>query len=206
MATVSPEARKNGEFAVRADSVTAELSAATDKLLAEVDPMIADGQYGKASARLGEIMRALQGTPTGQKARAKLDEIMAKPEAKAAVEAEKRNATAAAELETADKLKASKKNAEAYAKYKSIAKTYAGTPSADTAAAAVAEYEKDPAFVKSVNESTAGAKAKGMLSMAASYAQAGRSDMAIKKYQEIVDQFPGTSFADTAKSEMAKLK
>jgi thiol-disulfide isomerase/thioredoxin len=206
MGSVPPEAKKDTKFAARSDSIATELSEASDKLLAEVDPMIADGQYGKASTRLSEIMKALQGTPTGQKARAKFDEIMAKPEAKAAIEAEKRNTAAAGELEAADKLKASKKNAEAYAKYKSIAKTYAGTPSGDTAAAAVAEYDKDTAFIKSVNESTAGTKAKGMLSMAASYAQAGRTDMAIKKYQEVLDQFPGTSYADTAKSEIAKLK
>jgi hypothetical protein len=30
--------------------------------------------------------------------------------------------------------------------------------------------------------------------------------MAIKKYREVIDQFPGTSFAETARTELSRLK
>ncbi len=205
MAAVTPDAKKDGVFAARAATVASSLEASGDKLVAEVDSMIAAKQYGAASSRLADLMKALPGTSVATKARAKLDEMNKSPEARAGIEAEKRNTAAAAALETATKLKAAGKDEQAYPLFKSVAKTYAGTAPGTTAAAVVVEYEKDTAFVKRVNEAAGGAKAKAAMSMAASYVEAGRTDLAKKKYQEVIDQFPGTSYEATAKTELAKL-
>ena len=45
-----------------------------------------------------------------------------------------------------------------------------------------------------------------MLSMAANYKTAGKPDLAKKKYQEVIDQFPKTSYAEAAKKEMDAIK
>jgi TolA-binding protein len=45
-----------------------------------------------------------------------------------------------------------------------------------------------------------------MLSLAQTFARSYKTEQARKKYQEVIDQFPGTSYADTAKKEMAALK
>ncbi|CAN5599502.1 hypothetical protein BH10PLA1_BH10PLA1_20730 [soil metagenome] len=205
MSDVPADAKKDGAFAVRLGTASTAIEAAGDKLIDDVEPMVNDKNYTAAAARLVELMKALPNTPIATKAQARYAELMKTPAVKAAIDADRRNTLAAAELDVAEKLKEAKKDEAAYLKFKSIAKTYAGTPPGDTAAAAVAEYEKDTAFVKRVNESAGGAKAKAALSMAASYVQSGRIDLAKKKYQDVIDQFPGTSFAATAKTELAKL-
>jgi hypothetical protein len=115
----------------------------------------------------------------------------------------------------------------AYNRYKFIARTFAGTPAADTATQAIATYDADPAFKKELagqasaapsdgdnaSPSSSGtgaakpdpARAKSLLSLADSYRDAGNTDKAKEKYQAVIDQFPGTPEADTAKDELAKL-
>ena len=39
-----------------------------------------------------------------------------------------------------------------------------------------------------------------------SYAAAGRADLARKKYQGIIDEFPGASYAEAARSGMSRLE
>ena len=72
--------------------------------------------------------------------------------------------------------------------------------------AEVAKYEKDAAFIKRMNDSAASAKAKGALGLAQAYAKSGNAALAAKKYKSVIDEFPGTSFAEQAKREMAGLK
>jgi len=87
-----------------------------------------------------------------------------------------------------------------------VAKTFPGTPDAAKASAGVAAYEKDPAFKRTVLEAEAGTKAKAALSMAKSYKSAGKTDLARKKLQGILDEFPGTTFAETARKELEALQ
>jgi len=82
---------------------------------------------------------------------------------------------------------------------------FAGTPAATTAASAVAEYEKDPAFVKNVLGAQNEAKAKAALGLADSYKSAGKTDRAKKKYQEVIEQYPGTPQAASAKKALAEI-
>ena len=45
-----------------------------------------------------------------------------------------------------------------------------------------------------------------MMGLAQSYKSAGRPELAKKKYQEVIDQFPDTSYAETARKEQAAIK
>ena len=49
-------------------------------------------------------------------------------------------------------------------------------------------------------------KARSALSLAESYRRSGKTDLARKKYQEVIEQFPGSKEAETARAELAKLK
>jgi len=69
----------------------------------------------------------------------------------------------------------------------------------------VAKYEKDQAFVKRVSGAAVDSKAKAALSMANSYKESGKSDLARQKYQWVIDQFPNTSYSETAKKELKDL-
>ena len=49
-------------------------------------------------------------------------------------------------------------------------------------------------------------KAESILAMAASYRSAGNTDLAKSKYQEVIEQFPNTPWADTARQQIADLQ
>jgi TolA-binding protein len=70
----------------------------------------------------------------------------------------------------------------------------------------VKKYEADPAFLQKLRDNAAMAKAKPALSVAENYAKNGMIPQAKKKYQEVIDQFPDTMFAETAKKALANLK
>lgn len=69
----------------------------------------------------------------------------------------------------------------------------------------VKAYESDAGFIKRFSESNASAKATSLLKVAQSYAGAGRADLARAKYKAVIEQFPGTSYADQAKKAIAAL-
>jgi thiol-disulfide isomerase/thioredoxin len=204
-------AKVDAATAERAGKLQAELTAAGDKLLADVDPLVEKGEFAEAVTRLKEL-ESMTGVPAAQAAKTKLAALLARPDVKAKFEAQEkarqaaeRTKSAAAALAAAKSLQSARKHEEAYAGFKAVAKDYADTPSAAPASAAVAAYEKDPAFVKRVNEAAAGTKAKGALALAQSYRSAGRKDLARKKYESIISDFPGTSFAETAAKEMKEM-
>lgn len=155
--------------------------------------------------RLKELQQAFKGTPVGDKARQRLQKLSADPAAKAALAEAERQSRAADALTAAEKLRADAKHEQAYLRFKTIAKDFACTEAAATAEAVVAEYEKDPAFVKKALEAFAGDKARAALSMADSYARNGRTDAARKRYQQIIADYPGTTWAEEAKRGMEKL-
>jgi hypothetical protein len=209
IASVPDEARGEYRIRIAAKRLEREVDKAATTLMRDIDLQIAGKEYGAAWGQLMAILKAVPGSELGGQAKTRLDTLLKRADAKAAIEKEKRNITAAAELDAAQRLQSDRKDRAAYAKFKFVAKSYADTPSAAAAAEAVAVYDRDPDFAKgpaTAPAASADSKARGMLSMAASYAQSGRVDQAKKKYQEVVDQFPGTTFADTAKAELGKLK
>jgi thiol-disulfide isomerase/thioredoxin len=205
LSKIPADASKDKEFASKLEAARSALEAEAAKMLETVDPLIKQGDYVQAVSKLKELSSALEGSATGKKANARLAELSGKPEVKAALAKAERARQADAALDSAQKLKAGKKDAEAYAHFKSVAKDYPDTDAGTKAAAAVQEYEKDPSFVKRANEAAAARKAASAMKVAQSYVTAGRPDLARKKYQEIIDQFPGTSYAEQAKKAIAAL-
>ncbi len=205
LAGIPNAALADGMFAKRSEEIGKQLGEYADKALAEVDPLIEQKQYAQAVTKLKEIAGSLGSLPSAAKARTKLAELVKIPEAKAQIDAAEKADRAEQALAVAQKLKDAKKDTLAYAKFKDVVASFAETPAAATAAEEVKNYEKDPAFVKQAVGGANDTKAKGALNMAASYKSAGRNDMARKKYQEVIDQFPNTPFADTAKAALATL-
>ena len=66
-------------------------------------------------------------------------------------------------------------------------------------------YESDKAFVKRVVEKESATRAKAALSMARSYKGAKKLDQAREKYRSIIADYPGTTYADTARAELEAL-
>jgi thiol-disulfide isomerase/thioredoxin len=206
LAKVPAAAKKDPKIADRVADVQKSLESAADQMLSDADALVSSKSYAEAATKLRGIADSLEGSPAGTKAKQKLGELMKNPEAKAAIELADKSRKANDALAVARQLQTDKKDEQAYIAFKSVVTNYRDTDAAKTAAAAVATYEKDPNFAKRAIEKEVGGKAKSMLSLAANYRSAGRIDLAKKKYQEVIDQFPGTSYADTAKKELAATK
>jgi thiol-disulfide isomerase/thioredoxin len=205
LAKVPEAAKADGDVAARLGTARSALEAEAQKMLAEVDPLVQKGEYVQAINRLKDLGKALAGTPAGAQARKKLNELMAKPEARAQAEAADKAARAEEAMALALALQKEDKHDQAYFKFKAIAREFAGSDAAGAAASEVKRYESDKAFVKQVIDKEAATKAKAALGMARSYKGARKLEQARAKYQSIIADFPNTPYADTARAELAAL-
>ena len=205
LAKVPEEAKADAEVAARMEKVAKAVEAEADRMLAEVDPLVARGDYVQAVNRLKDVSKALAGTPLAARARRQLNDLMAKPEARQAVETAEKAARADDALAVARDLQKQRKDDLAYVRYKSIAREFPDTTAATTAAAEIKRYEGDAAFLKRVTEQETSTRAKAALSMARTYRQARRTNQARQKYESIIKEFPGTPYAQTARQELAAL-
>lgn len=209
---VPPEAKMDGRLFARVDALQKELETHADQAYTDADALIEKKDFASAVAQLKGLSN-LKGLPVAQRAADRLKEVLAMPEAKAAAEAALKAQQAAEKANKGDellaaamKLKADKKDEQAYTQFKLIAAQFPSTPAATAAGDEIKKYDADPVFTKKRIQALADSKAKGILSVAASYKSAGKIDEAKLRYQSVLDQFPGTSYAEQAKKELDKLK
>ena len=205
MAKVPADAAKDADFAAAAGEARERLEEVAAGLLAAAEAAAAAGNFVEAADRLRELSLSLAGLPAAADAKKKYTQLMAQPDARRVIETAQKESQAAPLLAEAEKLRAAKKNEAAYPRFKQIAKTYAGTPSGDKAAEVVRAYESDKAFMQALKNKASGGKAAAALSMARSYAKAGRKAEATKKYQSIIKEYPDTTQARTAEFELRNL-
>jgi thiol-disulfide isomerase/thioredoxin len=198
LATVPEEAKLDGDFAARSKAIGDKLQDFGNSELTSIDPLIAAGSYTEAITKLRDLSTVFAGTPVAADAKAKLLSLGSDPKVKKAIEAARTEKESADALAIANKLKADKKDDLAYPRFKAIVKSYPGTPAATEAATAVQAYEADTACITKFNAKANTGKAESMLSMAATYKAAGHLEQAKKKYQDVIAQFPNTTWAATA--------
>jgi thiol-disulfide isomerase/thioredoxin len=198
LASVPDEAKLDKDFAARSKAVSDKLLDYGNGELTSIDPLIESGDYSTAITKLRDLSTAFAGTPVAASAKAKLISLGSDPKVRKALDEAKTDKEATDALAVANKLKADKKDDLAYPRFKNIVKLYPGTSAASDAAAAVKAYEADTAFITKFNTKANTGKAESMLSMAESYKAAGNLDLAKKKYQDVIAQFPNTSWAQTA--------
>jgi peroxiredoxin len=204
-------AKTDSSLVERFESIEKQIKDYTTKLMDDAEKQIDLKEYASAIAKLRTVSRLVD-LPVAAEATKRLNTILANPEAKAQFDAadraekDKERVTRANDaLTAAQKLQAAKKDDQAYAQFKNIVSSFANTPAAATAAEEVAKYEKDPAFLKHVSGAAVDSKAKSILSVADSYKASGNTDLAKQKYQSVIDQFPGTPYAETARKELKDL-
>jgi thiol-disulfide isomerase/thioredoxin len=205
LATISPDVKKDGKMADRLAGIEKQLEEYANKSIDEVDPLIQNKQYVEAANKLSDLTKGLASLPAGATAKKKLSELMSNPEFKAQFEAAQKAKAADEELAIAKRLQSDGKDEQAYLRFKGILTKFAGTPAADEAKTAVANYEKNPALVQKANDTAAAGKAKGMLGMAENYAKLNRNDLAKKKYQEVITAYPGTTYAKQAQAAIDEI-
>ena len=205
LASFPVAAKSDADTAARLTAVTDKLQAYGQSQLDAAQQQVDAKQYGPANRTLRELSTAFAGLPVAATAKQKLAVLNNDPAVRASLSADRRTAAADEALAAANKLKAAGKDELAYPKFKQVATGYAGTPAAAEAADAVKAYESDPAFVAKVKAKADGRKAAAALAMGDTYRSAGNAERAKAKYQEVIDQFPDTPYAQTARQGLAAL-
>ena len=204
-ARIPQEAGKNAEFAQRAGEIRTRIDAAADELLGEVDALVKAEQYAQAAQRLRELHQFLSALPATVPSRLRFNALLDDYNVKAALDDAQQRDEADAALTAARKLREDGDEVAAYRRFKTIATDYPRSPAGRAAADAVKSYENDSAFMSRMRERSAETKATAALALAASYRSAGQVEKAREKYQEIIKEFPETSFARKAQEELKRL-
>lgn len=204
-ANMPPAVKDEPTFADRYSKMEKSLGDYATGSMAEIDRLLDNKDYKTALPRLRELC-TLTALPVAAAARQRLDKLAAMPEVKATLDAADKAERSEAALAVADKLKAEKKDELAYRRYKEIVGQFASTPAGAKAADAVKEYEADAAFMKRLKEQSASTEATAAIGLADSYAAAGKMDQARQIYQSVIDKYPGTTYADEARTKLGALK
>jgi peroxiredoxin len=202
---VPADATKNKAFAQRISDMQPRIQQAINAVLAPADDLISQHKNLEAVTSLKGLLISFKGTPAEAEINHRLQSLEVDPQTKSQSQSADGEQKAAAALAQARSLRKDQKVGESYETLKQIVTNYAGTPSAEAARKMINSYEADPELMKQVNQQIADEKADGILTLARSYASAGLTDKAKKKFQEVIDQFPNTSQSDTAKKEMDAL-
>jgi hypothetical protein len=205
-ASVGDGMKKDPVVSKAASDLRGRLYNARQKAFIVISELTKAGESIDAAVALKAMTRALAGMDGEAEAKKQLDDLMARPEVKEKIEGVERSANANAALSAAKKLRDAGADEAAYRRFKGVTLDYADTAAAKEAAEMVKKYEADPTFLQKLRDSAAIAKAKPALSVADNYAKNGMIPQAKKKYQEIIDQYPDTTFADTAKKALVNLK
>jgi tetratricopeptide (TPR) repeat protein len=193
------------QIADEARKLVEEASAGGEAALVEADGMLATDPAG-ALLKVEEVIETYAGTPVADKAKATLAEYRKRPEVKKAMaqvaarrEAEKNLAKAEEEL-------GRKQYARALDLFDDVAKKFPGTEQGEKAAARAAEIRGDESIAAEVREQQAAKVCKGWLSLGRTFAGNGQKDKAREQFEKVIREFPGTSYAAEAETELKKLR
>jgi tetratricopeptide (TPR) repeat protein len=95
---------------------------------------------------------------------------------------------------------------QAFERFEWVAEQDPGIGVATVAEAALETYRNDQAFMKQMRGQQAAKQAQGVFSLASSYEKAGREDLAMEKYREVVEKYPQTEQAAQAKKAINRLE
>src|SRR5262249_21005314 len=126
----------------------AKFAAAGKALLSEVDPLIEQKQYQQASDKLSALAEAAKGLPFASEAKKKLNDMLAKPEVKQALESAKLEKNAKEMYDAAKALQAKGNHEGAYDKFSDVVRLFERTNAAKLASDEIKKYESDKTFMK----------------------------------------------------------
>ncbi len=192
----------NGPYVQPSYEKLSEIEGLAGQRLAPVSRLIREQKFDEAIALLREVRRTFAGSRAAQQADARLEELSKSPALAAAIrkaQAEDLLADAQAYIEASDLV-------QGVQCYKKLAEEYADTPQGKEAKERLACFDSDEDFQTQLRECEAEAKCQGLFSLARSYRANKLFEFAQAKYQEVIDQYPGTDFAEEAREELEALE
>lgn len=198
--------QNGGDQAAPAQAKLDSISQSADKAMADIDGALSNKKYAEATKLLVTAESTYAGSAFGEKFKAKLDEIRTDPTIKAQVE--QARAVAAAESDEAAGKAAEKQGdyKRAISIYERYVVTYPNSPHLAQVRDHLAALKSDKSIQAGIASREADDQCKSCLAMAANYVQSGFPEKARPYLQKVIDEFPNSSYAVTAREKLAELK
>jgi tetratricopeptide (TPR) repeat protein len=198
--------QNGGEEAPAAQEKLDSISQSADKAMAEVERALGQKKYAEATKLLVAAGGTYAGSPAGDKFKAKLDEIRSDPAIKAQVEQARTDAAAEAEETAARAAEKQGDYRRAIAIYEHYVSAYPAAPHLAQMRDRLAALKSDKSIQAGIASRTAEDKCKACLAMADNYIRSGDPDKARGYLQKVIEEFPDTSYAATAREKLSELK
>jgi tetratricopeptide (TPR) repeat protein len=173
--------------------------------VAQADALAAKHEYAAAGAAFEKIAADYAGTDAGSAAAERLRGIASNPAAARAVQAEKEGAAAAEILVQARSAEEGKRLAEAAQLYQRILKEYKDSPAATDASAGFDRVGKGAEEEAKERRQQTERDCALWMSYGDSLAQLGKAEKARGYYQKIIDTYPESGYAETARAKLKGL-
>ncbi|HEX4178443.1 MAG TPA: tetratricopeptide repeat protein, partial [Rhizomicrobium sp.] len=194
-----------GDMTDQAKTATAADEADAAKTSDDGESAITAGKFSDGLRKLLLVSQTYAGSPLGEKAAARVKELRADP----SIHAQLAQATIDA---SADQAEARAVAAEKSGDYKSAIADYQAYVAAfpkshriDAVTAHLKTLQADPAIQAKITTSEPEKNCKRWLSLADSYIQNGDAEQAKVYLQKVIDKYPDTTWADTAKQKLQDL-
>lgn len=105
-------------------------------------------------------------------------------------------------LRIAEQYRSATRHTDAYPIYREIVAAFPKTPAGEQAAGHVRDYEADTEFMKSFRQSIIEAEARSHFTMAMTYLDAGKVELARQKLRYTIEDFPNTKAAHDAQARL----
>ena len=191
-----------GEQLERAKDMRAEIETKATERLQEGEDLQAQGKLGSAVRAYRECIRKFRGTDAAEKATDHLIALRKDTEVRerlSAVLGRKLLATGKAAMEAG-------RYAEAAEAFDAIIARYPKTEQAAEAKTLRKKLDSDPDIAQRIREDRVSGDATRLLAIADGLRRNKRPRKALAEYRKVVERFPGTRFAATAKKRIAEIQ
>lgn len=197
-----------GDFGDKAKARCDALEASAGKQTDTAEANISGGKRSVGMQELLEISREYAGSPIGDKAKSRIAELRGAP-APATAPSAQAKADSADVDKSADAAEAralgqekSGDYAAAIASYKAYIAAFPSSHRIAEVTAHLQELQNDPKVKASLASNKADADCKRWMNLADNYLSAGDADQAKTYLQKIIDTYPNTTWADSAKQKL----
>jgi hypothetical protein len=191
-----------GPAQARADAI----SQSADKAMADAEQAVTEKRYADATKLLVAAGGTYAGSPAGDRLKARLEAMRADPAIKSQVEQARADAAADADesaARDAEKLRDFKRAIALYERYMTA---YPNGRHLAGIRDHLAALKANKSIQAGIASRSADEQCKAWLGMAENYIQSGFPDKARPFLQKVLDDYPGTAYAATAKKELSELQ
>jgi dienelactone hydrolase len=197
--------QNGGEEAGPAQARVDAISQSADNAMAEAERALTERRFVDATKLLVAGGATYAGSPAGNRFKARLEAIRSDPAIKAQVEQARADAAAEAEESAAKVAETQHDYKRAIALYEHYVTAYPGGRRLAEIREHLAALKADKSIQAQIASRNVDDQCKAWLGLAENYIHSGLPEKARPFLQRIVDEYPDTSYAATAKKELADL-